>query len=88
MTLSDAEKGSFHRMREVSELRVQYQCEYRLYLKQKLGEVHSKASSIGLNLHTHVSKKDAIQHVEKKDNLILLLIVIMTLIAGYLWIFG
>ncbi len=88
MTLSDAEKGSFHRMREVSELRVQYQCEYRLYLKQKLGDVHSKASSIGSDLHHHMSKHVIIQHVEKENNLVILLILVMTVIAGFLWIFG
>ena len=89
MKLSEAEKGPYHKMREVSELRIQYQCEYRHYLYQKNGNTHSKASITGTELHRRVSKHpDSQLTVRRENRLIPLLIFIVTLIAGLLWIFG
>jgi len=86
MRLSEAEKGPYHKMREVSELRTQYQCEYRLHLKQKFGDSQSVASVTGTKLHLHVqSDKPHVEMTEKR--LLPLLIIIVTLIAGFLWIF-
>ena len=88
MRLTDAEKGPFHKMREVSELRTQYQCEYRLHLKQKLGDTHSRASVTGTELHRHVSIQSDKQHLQNSEyRLVPLLIIVVTLIAGFLWIF-
>jgi hypothetical protein len=88
MRLSEAEKGPYYKMREVSELRTQFQCEYRLYLKQKLGNTHSLASVTGIKLHRRVFIQPDGQSVEKTENrLVPLLIIIVTLIAGLLWIF-
>jgi len=85
MRLSEAEKGPYHRMREVSELRTQYQCEYRLHLEQKFGNSQSVASVTGTELHLHVQSDKL--HVGKTENrLVPLLIIIITLIAGFLWI--
>jgi hypothetical protein len=88
MRLSDAEKGPYHKMREVSSLRTQFQCEYRLHLKQKLRQTHTLASVTGTELHRRVSIQSEFQHVEKTENRLLpLLIIILTLIVGFLWIF-
>jgi hypothetical protein len=87
MRLTDAEKEPFHRMREVSELRTQFQCEYRLRLRQKFGDSHSSAIVTGKELHRHVSIQSDRQQVEKTENRIVpLLIIVVTLIAGVLWI--
>lgn len=76
-------------MREVSALRTQFQCEYRLYLKQKLGDTHSLASVIGTELHSRVSIQSYKLNVEKTENrLAPLVIIILILIAGFVWIFG
>jgi hypothetical protein len=89
MRLSDAEKGPHHRMREVSELRIQYQCEYRFHLKQKFRDSHADASIAGAKLHQRMSTQADSQHVENTEHrLAPLLIFVVTLIAGFLWIFG
>ena len=88
MRLTDAEKGLYHKIRDVSELRTQYQCEYRLDLKQKLGNSHSSASVTGTVLHRRVSMQSDSQHKEKTENrLVPVLIFVVTLIVGFLWIF-
>ena len=89
MRLSEAEKGQFHKMRDVSELRTQFQCEYRLHLKQKFGDTHSKASIAGTELHRRVSTPSVSRPVETTEHrFVPLLIIIVTLIAGFFWIFG
>ena len=88
MRLTDTEKGPFHKLREVSDLRTQYQCEYRLQLKQKLGGTHSRASVTGTELHRRVATQSDKQHEGNSENtLVPLLIIVVTLIAGFLWIF-
>ncbi|MGD9395760.1 MAG: hypothetical protein PVJ05_04980 [Candidatus Thorarchaeota archaeon] len=87
MRLTDAEKEPFYKMREVSELRTQFQCEYRLHLRQRIGDSHSIASVTGTDLHRRVSvKSDRQQTMKTKNRLVPLLIVIVALIAGLLWI--
>lgn len=87
MRLTDAEKGPFHKMREVSELRTQYQCEFRLHMKLKLGDTHTRASVAGIELHRRVSMQSDKQHTGNNENrLVPLLIIVVTLIAGFLWI--
>ncbi len=89
MRLSEAEKGLHHKMREVSELRIQYQCEYRYYLRQQFEGTHSQASTTGIELHRRVSSRADNRQVEKAETRLLpLLIIVITLIAGFLWIFG
>ncbi len=87
MRLTDTEKGPFYEMREVSDLRTQYQCEYRLHLKRRFGEVHSSASVTGNMLHQQVSNKSEEQHLERMErNLLPLMIILLTLIVGFMWI--
>jgi hypothetical protein len=40
-----------HDLRDVVDLRTQFQCEYRLYLQQRHGETQTEAASIGAWLH-------------------------------------
>jgi hypothetical protein len=88
MKLIDAEKEPFHKMREVSELRAQFQCEYRLHLKQRFGDTHSSASVTGTELHQRVSIQSDKQQVERSESrLVPILIFIVTLIAGFFWFF-
>lgn len=88
MRVTEAEKGQFSRMRDVSDLRTQFQCEYRLHLEQKFGNSHSSASTMGTELHRLVSKKPNNRKQQKNDNRwIPLIIIILTLVAGFLWIF-
>lgn len=89
MRLTEAEKGLHYRMREVTDLRIQFLCEYRLQLKQEFGDTQTEASIIGTNLHQHLSMREVKQSQMKRTNqLIPLLIFILTLIFGFLWIFG
>jgi len=86
MRLNETERGSHSKLREVSDLRTQHQCEYRLHLKQKLGGSTSKASVMGSILHGRISDQSRSQREEKGVRILPLLIIIVTLIAGLLWI--
>ena len=86
MRLNETERGPYNRMREVSDLRTQFQCEHRLHLKQKLGESPSEASTTGSMLHRLVSNQTASPKDKSGNRLVPLLIIIVTLIAGMLWI--
>jgi hypothetical protein len=88
MRLSDEEKGQYYKMREVSELRTQYQCEYRLHLKQRLGDSRSQASVDGTELHRQFSlQSDKERFGTSANRIIPLSIIVVTIIAGILWIF-
>ena len=86
MRLTDTERGPYIKMREVSDLRTQFQCEFRLHLKQKLGGSSSKASTMGSILHRLVSDQTVSPDEKSGNRLVPLLIIIVTLIAGMLWI--
>lgn len=88
MRLSETEKGIHYKLRAVADLRIQYQCEYRLCLKQKLGDKHTEASITGTDLHRRMALQTD-EHISQisKDRLVPVLIIIATLIVGFLWIF-
>jgi len=86
MRVSEDEKTSFSKFREVSELRTQFQCEYRLYLNQKLGDKITKASIEGSRLHSRFHKEYEETSGEKR--LVPLAIIILTIFIGILWILG
>ncbi|MFX1603589.1 MAG: hypothetical protein ACFFCK_08900 [Promethearchaeota archaeon] len=79
----DAPQG---RYRDVSELRVQFLCEYRLHLKWKLGERVSDASIRGTNLHQHVPLGTG--PVRTPNMALRITVLIITVLAALLWIFG
>ncbi|MHA1928910.1 MAG: hypothetical protein ACTSV2_10095 [Candidatus Thorarchaeota archaeon] len=72
--------------RTVSELRTQFQCEYRLYLQQKHGNQSNQASRRGTMLHDQSSSQ--ILNYSSSNGLVKILIVILTAFAGILWIVG
>ncbi len=74
------------RYRDVSELRIQFLCEYRLHLKWELGERVSDASVRGANLHKHVPFQTG--HVQTTNIALRITVLIMTVLAALLWIFG
>ncbi|MFW9841513.1 MAG: hypothetical protein ACFFES_11520 [Candidatus Thorarchaeota archaeon] len=80
------ERKPHTRLREVSDLRTQFQCEYRLYLKQKCEESSSEASLMGSILHTRIGDTSRLQKVQEGRGILPLLIIIMTLVIGLLWI--
>jgi len=41
-------------MRDISDLRIQHGCEYRLFLKQKLGAHTDSSAAMGQRLHARV----------------------------------
>ncbi len=86
MRLNDTERGPHNKMREVSDLRIQFQCEYRLHLKQKLGGSSSKASTMGSILHRLASDHTVSPDEKSGNRMVPLLIIIVTLISGMLWI--
>lgn len=89
MRLSESEKGPFYDMREVTELRMQYQCEYRLLLKRKFGESHSSMSITGAKLHQHIAQGESNQNCKRNEMQVLpLLIIILALVIGVFWILG
>ena len=74
------------RYREVSELRIQHKCEYRLRLRQTHGDRPTESAVVGSVLH---SKVKGLQPEGRSISLWLkLLIVMITLLAAVLWILG
>lgn len=72
--------------REVSELRTQHKCEYRLHLRQTHGDRPSESAVLSSVLHSEVK---GLQPEGRSMSLWLkLLIVIVTLLAAVLWILG
>ncbi|NHJ15031.1 MAG: hypothetical protein EAX95_15220 [Candidatus Thorarchaeota archaeon] len=74
------------RYRDVSDLRTQFQCEYRLFLNQKRGMQFSSAAQQGAHLHERVKL-----HAEGKSQSNLgfrIVVIAVTILAAFLWIFG
>ncbi len=86
MRLNEVEKRPYNMMRDVSDLRIQFQCEYRLHLKQKLGESVSEAGVTGSILHRLISSQIASREGKRRHRLLPYLFIIVSLIAGILWI--
>ncbi|MFX1369189.1 MAG: hypothetical protein ACFFAY_11360 [Promethearchaeota archaeon] len=74
------------RYRDVSDLRTQFQCEYRLYLKQKLGTTSTGAAHVGARLHEKV--KLSAKRENEQSRLFRVAIAIITIFAALLWMMG
>ncbi|MGY5880276.1 MAG: hypothetical protein RTV31_08495 [Candidatus Thorarchaeota archaeon] len=86
MRLTEDERTTFSKFRNVSDLRIQFLCEYRFHLQEKLGNQETRASIEGSRLHDAVAiSKDTTQ---ERHQMIPILIIIAAIIIGYLWIFG
>jgi hypothetical protein len=86
MSRDNNERRPFYKLRNVSELRTQYQCEYKLHLDQRFGRSSSIASIMGSKLHERISEHEQSQIDERKNRYLPLLIIILTLIIGLFWI--
>ncbi|MGY5852670.1 MAG: hypothetical protein RTU92_03805 [Candidatus Thorarchaeota archaeon] len=72
--------------RNISDVRIQYQCSYRLYLKQKVGDTPSIARERGSQLHQEVfSLGERDKTVNTK---LILAVIIITLVDALIWMFG
>lgn len=84
--MPSTEMRSPKRYRSVSDLRTQYLCEYRLYLKNIHGDQDSEWTSRGNMLHSLATSSES----EKKSSMpflkaILLIVIVMSAVV---WILG
>ncbi|MGY5872094.1 MAG: hypothetical protein RTV72_07625 [Candidatus Thorarchaeota archaeon] len=87
MRLTEEERTTFSRFRNVSDLRIQFICEYRFYLQEKMGQTDTRASIEGTRLHDSIATSaDDVQ--EHSHQIVPILIILAAIILGYLWIFG
>ncbi len=76
---------SIKHYREVSDLRIQYFCEYRFHLGQKLGEMPSEYAIEGERLHHAISTRN---HSTRKISLFRWGLLLLSIMAILLWVFG
>lgn len=87
MRILEKEKTAYSRLREVSELRTQFQCEYRFFLDQQNSRNPSPAAIRGEMLHSRI----AVVKEEKGqtyNRLVPIVIAIAAIIIGIIWILG
>jgi len=80
---SEASRG---RYRDVSELSIQFLCEYRLHLKWKLGDRVSEAGLRGARLHQQVPLQT--RNAQSAHLALRITIITITTVAALLWVFG
>ena len=84
--MADYSTRDIKRYKTVTDLRTQYMCEYRLFLRTMFGVTSTKASRQGTRLHSGITIKYS---PPSKTNIPLLLIVgILTIIAAIFWMLG
>ncbi len=74
------------RFRSVSELRVQFICEYRLYLEKQHGKPEGEPMQRGLRLHEMASNTDQI--TQNGRNIVKYFLLLLIVIAGLAWVLG
>ncbi|KXH73268.1 MAG: hypothetical protein AM326_00535 [Candidatus Thorarchaeota archaeon SMTZ-45] len=84
--MKDAKNRTVGRYRDVSELRIQFQCEYRFYLKQKIGDKSSFACREGSKLHQDIGMNSIV--TQTPHPFLMALIVIVIVAAAILWVLG
>jgi hypothetical protein len=84
--MRDSKTGTVGRYRDVSELRIQYLCEHRLYIQNSRREKPSEASLEGERLHREVVLNP--QPIRSFRFLIRALILIASIAAAILWAVG
>ncbi|MHA1771683.1 MAG: hypothetical protein ACTSYL_08385 [Candidatus Thorarchaeota archaeon] len=84
--MSDYSSRDISKYKTVSELRIQYLCEYRLSLRKQLGDTPSQASRQGSQLHAdvHVAPTSSSQI----NILAVLFFAIVTALAAVFWLLG
>ena len=84
MTVSRTSQG--RRYRDVSDLRTQFQCEYRLYLSQKKRSRPSQVAWQGTKLHQKVKLRA--EGASAGSTKVRAAVVLVTILAAILWILG
>lgn len=79
-------RTAFKSYRDVSDLRTQYQCEYRHHLRTTQGDQASTYSLEGTRLHNDVSLELGRNRSISSFATIVIIVVIIT--AAFLWILG
>jgi hypothetical protein len=74
------------RYRLVSELRVQFICEYRLYLEKQ--HCKRKSESMRRGLHLHEMASNAGQVTQTMSSIVKYVLLFLIVVAGLAWILG
>ena len=86
MEMKDPKDRTPGRYRDVSELRIQFQCEHRFYLKQKIGVESSAACREGSRLHQDIGMNPIF--TQTPHPFVMALIVTVIVAAAILWVLG
>jgi len=70
----------------VSDLRIQFLCEYRYHLQEKFGNPKTQAGIEGSKLHDTLATSEGA--IQERHQMIPIIIIIAAIIIGYLWILG
>ncbi|MHA2205214.1 MAG: hypothetical protein ACXADL_03565 [Candidatus Thorarchaeota archaeon] len=84
--MHETQRGPVKRYRAVSDLRIQYQCEYKLLLRQRIGEKSSDVSRRGKLLHNCESIDH--NHEFKVNSSWWVIVLLISLLAAAMWIVG
>jgi hypothetical protein len=77
--------SNYHRIRDISDLRIQYFCEYRFFLKNKEGDSSTIASVRGEWLHSKIGFGATGQFTKQKPFVTVFVIAILLVIL--IWVF-
>jgi len=72
------------RYRSVSDLRIQFICEYRLYLERQHGKPESESMQRGVYLHEIASKAD--QLTQNDRYIVKYFLLLLIVVAGLAWV--
>ncbi|MGY5858167.1 MAG: hypothetical protein RTU63_02260 [Candidatus Thorarchaeota archaeon] len=86
MRLTEDERTTFSKFRNVSDLRIQFLCEYRFQLQEEHGQKDTRASIEGSRLHDSIATSE--HETKERQQVIPIVIIIAAIIIGFLWIFG
>jgi hypothetical protein len=86
MRITEKERTGYSRMREVSELRTQFQCEYRYFLDQRIKSITTPEAIRGERLHAQIADRDSSQ--VQNNRVLPVIVMLAAIIIGILWILG
>ncbi|MHA1909479.1 MAG: hypothetical protein ACW98Y_19430 [Candidatus Thorarchaeota archaeon] len=84
--MANEERFPLKRYRQVSELRIQFLCEHRLLLRNRHSDQPTEWSRRGSELHNKVANNQT--RTSPRISYFKIGIILMTVIAGLLWILG
>ena len=80
--------GNSKEFRDVSDLRVQYICEYRFFLRQVKGDTHSPAAEMGTYLHQLAEQTPVTEDHSSRGVWFRLALLLIAVISALLWVWG